>query len=411
MQGILDTGSRWRERRAEHREAVKRVKFAAENGIMLAPPERETRGTFVGLTLLIDFSDHPATIPADDVEAFCNQQGYTGFGNNGSVRDYFHDISGGRLEYTNAVVSYYRARHPRSYYTDERVAQPRRAIELIREALDHLKASGFDASILTSDTKDYVYALNVFYAGTRSNNWAQGLWPHASHIEGGYPLGSGKIIHDYQITDMTGELSLGTFCHENGHLICDFPDLYDYGQDGVKSHGTGVFCLMCAGGSGRASKNPTQVGAYLKRAAGWIDELVDLVPGQIALDAGRNHFAWKRRNTEEYFMVENRAAAGRDAELPGSGLAIWHVDELGSNEHQGGSPAKHYECALIQADGLRELERGIDWGDAGDLYRQGANNAFGPHTTPNSNWWNSSASGVDVRNISNAAQSMTFDVV
>ena len=39
--------------------------------------------------------------------------------------------------------------------------------------------------------------------------------------------GPTKIARDYQMTDMTDELSLGTFCHENGHLIGDFPDLYD----------------------------------------------------------------------------------------------------------------------------------------------------------------------------------------
>ena len=27
-----------------------------------------------------------------------------------------------------------------------------------------------------------------------------------------------------------GDLSIGTFCHENGHLLCRFPDMYDYGE-------------------------------------------------------------------------------------------------------------------------------------------------------------------------------------
>jgi len=44
---------------------------------------------------------------------------------------------------------------------------------------------------------------------------------------------------------MDRELTLATFCHENGHLVCDFPDLYDYGPE---SRGVGNFCLMCRGG-------------------------------------------------------------------------------------------------------------------------------------------------------------------
>ena len=37
-----------------------------------------------------------------------------GFGNNGSVRDYFYDNSRGKLTYTNAVTQYYTAAHNRS---------------------------------------------------------------------------------------------------------------------------------------------------------------------------------------------------------------------------------------------------------------------------------------------------------
>jgi M6 family metalloprotease-like protein len=379
---------------------------------MLAPPSRPTVGDFVGLTLLIDFSDHPATITREEVEQFCNRRGYTGYGNNGSVRDYFLDISGGRLNYTNVVAPYYRARHNRRYYTNEAVPYPQRAIELIREALDHLVATGFDPTVLTSDSRDYIYALNVFYAGTCDNNWTRGLWPHASSIsESGYALGPGKIIHDYQITDMTDDLSLGTFCHENGHLICDFPDLYDYGYDGVRSNGVGHFCLMCAGGSDAAKKNPAQVSAYLKHAAGWASDVVDLVPGTtVSLSAAANEFAVLRKNGAEYFIVENRSRAGRDATISGSGLAIWHVDERGSNENQRGSPSSHYECALMQADGLRELERGTDQGDAADLFRAGHRDSFSPTTQPNSRWWDTSDSGLHIAEIGPAGATMSFAV-
>ena len=52
----------------------------------------------------------PRPIGRGEVEGFCNQPGYTGFGNNGSVFDYFHDNSIGRCRYTNVVTHYYRAR-------------------------------------------------------------------------------------------------------------------------------------------------------------------------------------------------------------------------------------------------------------------------------------------------------------
>ena len=61
---------------------------------------------------------------------------------------------------------------------------------------------------------------------------------------GAFELGPGKLGRDYQITNIGTELTLGTFCHENGHMVCDYPDLYDYGYE---SSGVGAYCLMCAG--------------------------------------------------------------------------------------------------------------------------------------------------------------------
>ena len=56
----------------------------ALGGPLIAPPQRATVGDFVGLCLLIDFSDEPGTISRSEVDNFCNQPGYSGFGNGGS---------------------------------------------------------------------------------------------------------------------------------------------------------------------------------------------------------------------------------------------------------------------------------------------------------------------------------------
>ena len=85
--GLPPGTSRWEQRRRQFKEALR----GGLRGIAPAPPQRETVGAFVGLCLLIDFSDQPATIVRDEVDHFCNQAGYAGFGNNGSVRDYYLD--------------------------------------------------------------------------------------------------------------------------------------------------------------------------------------------------------------------------------------------------------------------------------------------------------------------------------
>lgn len=409
--GLAGMKTRWETRREIARMQQRAIMMAPES-VMLAPPQRETVGEFVGLCLLIDFPDVPATIPREEVEAYCNRRGYDGFGNKGSVFDYFSDNSGDKLHYTSIVAPYFTAQHNRAYYADETQIYPRRSQELIREALDWLTSTNFDFSPLTTDFQNYVYATNIFYAGGLVNNWAKGLWPHSSRLSSDYVLAPGKIAADYQITNIGNELTLGTFCHENGHMICDFPDLYDYRRDGVYSHGVGSFCLMCAGANVN-EKNPTQVNPYLKFRAGWANSITNITPGmQASVRAGVNDFFILRKNQVEYFIIENRQRSGRDAALPGSGLAIWHIDELGNNENQNMSPTLHYECSLVQADGEFDLERGEAggvFGEAKDLYHGAGNTRFGDGTNPNSRWWDGTPSGLNISNISNSGVVMTFD--
>lgn len=402
--GLRTGTSRWEQRRKEYRGALRAL--IAGSGIAAAPPVRSTVGDYLGLCLLIDFPDVKGTISRDEVHDFCNKKGYKGFGNNGSVYDYFFEMSGGRLRYNNIVAPYYTAKNPRGYYTNEKVAQPIRARELIKEALNYHKAQGFDFSGLTVDHKDYVFATNVFYAGTCVNNWAKGLWPHSYHLQTPYIASNGRALYDYQITDMTDELTLGTFCHENGHMICDFPDLYDYGYE---SSGVGMFCLMCAGGNAD-EKNPAQICAYLKFKAGWADEVVKINGSvQGALTAGNNRFYIHRKSATEYYLIEIRNRAGRDQALPSAGLAIWHIDELGDNSNEQMTADRHYECSLVQADGKFDLENDPhNYGDYTDLFSKSVNDHFGQTTTPNSSWWDGSSSGLDIKNISNGGTQMEF---
>lgn len=375
-------------------------------GPLMAPPARETTGHFTGLCLLIQFPDVVGTIEREEVENFCNQPGYNGYGNKGSVNDYFSDNSNGLLHYTNIVTPYYTAKHPRSYYSNPAISHGKRARELVKEALAHLGPQGFDFGQLTVDDEGYVYAVNVFYAGYCPNNWGKGLWPHSWSLAMPYALAPGVRAFDYQITDMGSELTLATFCHENGHMICDYPDLYDYGYE---SRGTGAYCLMCSGGSDE--KNPTQICAYLKYKSGWATKLTTIAENmQAQISAGENDFFIYRKNLAEYFVIENRYRSGRDQSLPSSGLAIWHVDELGSNNNEDMAPTRHYECSLEQADNRFDLEKGQNYGDAEDLFSAATGLKFSDSTAPDSKWWDGTNSGLVLSNIGESGTVMSFDI-
>jgi M6 family metalloprotease-like protein len=404
MESALRFGGRRCDRRREQRKNLARSARML-GGPAFAPPQRETVGDFMGICLLIDFSDEPGTIPRDEVERFCNQQGYNGFGNNGSVFDYFFDNSIGRCRYTNMVVEYYRAQQPKSFYTDPSLSQGVRARQLIVEALTHLKNNNFDFSPLTVDGGGFVYAMNVYYAGEVVNNWAEGLWPHAWHLATPVELSPGKSAFDYQFTDMSHQLTLGTFCHENGHMLCEYPDLYDYGSE---SSGVGAYCLMCAGGNIN-EKNPTHISAYLKRLSGWASNVKAIQHNEeIELAAGTNEFAMYPKNSGEYFILENRKKSGRDVSLTDEGLTIWHVDEDGNNSHEHMTPGQHYELSLEQADAEFRLETTRHHlGDSTDLFGR-ANNRFADSTVPSSKWWDGTASNLEIFDITAPSSTMRF---
>jgi hypothetical protein len=190
-------------------------------------------------------------------------------------------------------------------------------------------------------------------------------------------------------------------------MICDFPDLYDYGYE---SAGVGDFCLMCAG-SNANPKNPPHVNAYLKYRAGWARSITKLISGPATAVAGKNEFLIHRKSATEYFIIENRSKDGRDQALPGSGLAIWHVDELGDNQNEQMSAELHYECSLVQADGRHDLEADpYNSGDPTDLFGKDVNDHLGNETTPNSKWWDGTPSMLDINTISETGPVMNFNV-
>jgi M6 family metalloprotease-like protein len=392
---------RWKERREER----KREKASAAHTVAVAeaaPALAPKVGSYVGLCLLIQFPDVPATISQQEVSNFCNQPGYANFGNNGSVYDYYLAVSQGKLQYTNVVRPYYMARNPRSYYTDPSISFGTRARELIVEALDNLQTQGFNFTQLSADLGGFVYALNVFYAGPVVNNWSEGLWPHSWALASPYVVPGNRRFSDYQITNMGTQLTLRTFCHENGHMVCDFPDLYDYGGE---SNGIGNYCLMCYGGS---NTNPVHVSAYLKNQAGWTTKLTTMASGMAyPVAAGANEFLIHSKSATEYFIIENRQKSGRDAALPDAGIAIWHVDENGNNSNEQMTAAQHYECSLEQADNRFDMEKNVNSGDAEDLFGAPAKTTFGASTAPSSAWWDGGQSGLEITNVTAPAGVVT----
>ncbi len=410
MAGKMDCDRRW--------QAAKRA-AAPQDGVYAEPPDHTTVGTYVGLTVMVDFSDDPAVMTKQQIDDFCNKDGYNDNGNNGSAYNYFYDNSNKKLSYTNVVVGYYRAKKTKSYYNDTSVSYPTRALELVKEVADYIVANPpADLSKVTTYANGNCHAINILYAGNAPPTWSTGLWPHR-YATGPYSIGDGKNLYDYEITNMGTSLAIGTFCHENGHMICGYPDIYDYTSKSVG--GAGMFCLMNSGGHGT---NPVQVCAYLKYKSGWGS--VTTVSGsktgnsiykagtESGASPGNQFYLYQNPSAAtEYYIIENRQASGRDAQLPASGIAVWHVDELGDRDNPStayNTAHQNYECTLMQADNLWHFEKNVNEGDSKDLFYQGNATTFDDSSAPSAKWWSGTASELSVTNISASGDTMTFDV-
>lgn len=409
----LAHNERW-QRRVQSARALRGAVPKAAPGPNFAP----VTGTIRGLTILAEFPDDKRTNGNDAVKfptnrakivRFCNTAGYTEDGNTGSVRDYFTDQSNGQLTYIQKVTPVIVLPRPRNFYnfSDYPTNNVFRGAGqsgrlLLADALEVLKSQNFDFSGLTTDTSGRVLATNIFFAGQDSGVWAAGLWPHQFSLSTPVDVGNGAAVYAYQITNLENASPvIGTFCHENGHLILDYPDLYDYGGE---SAGVGEHCLMGSGNYRNDGKTPAPINAYFKDIVGWakITDLAstDNVTEKLPSTGNVAYRIRKPGSLTEHFVVENRGNGDRwAAHAVDKGIAVWHVDEaVTGNDDEQMTEFFHYQVSLEQADGNFDLERGFNRGDVRDLFDIGG--TFSSTSLPNSNWWDGTNSGVRVRVLS-----------
>jgi M6 family metalloprotease-like protein len=365
---------------------------------------RVGQGKILGLTILVQFSDVKTSITPADVSDMLNTPGYKSYGNFCSVRDYFLKMSNGKLDYTNVLIGPITLSHEKQYYVDH---------PLVEETLKAVKGTGIDLKQFDSKREGYIDAISILYAG-KSLYLGDFIWPHNGIIN----MWLDNIrAYFYMLTglgDDRTELSIGTFCHESSHMLCRLPDVYDYGKrdgDTQKSAGLGDYCLMSYGNHLDNGKTPSPICAYLRYLANWCDNKVSLNdPGEYQARHGDYGTAmiYNTDKENEYFIVENRSAQELDEHLPTSGLAVYHCDIFGSNEWQGGTPQKHYQCGLLQADGHLDLEKNNNTGDEGDLFGRNDGLALTHDTVPSSCLWDLSESGLIISKISDPGPVVSF---
>ncbi len=379
-------------------------------------------GTMKNLVLLVAFSDKAFTYTTNQFDALFNTIGYTTDGAQGSVKDYYKEVSYNQLTVDSVVVAPVTLANGYAYYggndTSGNDLRPR---EMVQQALAALEARGFDFSTLDNDSDGWVDGLTVIHAGggeEYSGNDENYIWSHQWQLSSAVTY-DGKKLQTYHTeperrgwdssSSTWGVTRIGVICHENGHFL-GLPDFYDYDYD---SAGVGDFCLM-AGGSwnGDSGTQPAHMSAYCKASLAWVNATTVTAAGTYTVPRVEDNQVLFRLSgnfpSTQYFLVENRQGQGFDASLPGSsrGLLIWHVDETQpDNDDQ-----THYLLDLEEASGTQHLEANSNSGDDSDYFRSGTMTAFRSNTTPNNLSYAGAALGLDITAVSATASSMTFTV-
>lgn len=344
------------------------------------------KGIIHGLTLIIDFSDQTAIFTEEQVRDWLNKPGFKMGSTNGSVRDYFYECSNAQVDFQNDVAGYYRAKKPKSYY--ESASGYETAAELVKEVIDFWDAT-VDFSKYDNDSNGITDAISIVYAGS-GQTWGKGLWPHAGNIG---VKKDGVTLGRYNMCDMGSNLSLYVFCHETGHMIFGWPDLYWFGD----------YCLM---GNRMSDVNPQAINDFFRADQGWIPH--ETVSGS----TNKSFKAWHNgsgylyinpaKKTELFFwsVIKN---TGRWSNLKGKGLLLSHFDySIRSN-----SSGTRRCLYVVEADGNNAMAA-EQWpnpgGSSKDFFYKNNNGEFSASSNPPSLW------GLKIYNISESADTMSFDV-
>lgn len=348
------------------------------------------KGVKKGLVVLVDFKNKKFA-DGHDLEYYKNvingkdfsdeEEGYVG-----SVRDYFLAQSNGQFELDFDVVGPVTMSKNSGYYGNDGAYQKdEKVYEMIKEACDGIQDK--------VNLKDYDWdgdgeADQVFFLyaglGQASGGSAGTIWPHESELRywpcGVLSYSTGKINTYACANELQPETQgssryisagIGTICHEFSHCL-GFADMYD--TTGSGGYGMSVFDVMDQGSYNGNGFVPCNYTAFERIYAGWVEAIELESPATVkdmksVSDYGRPFIMYNYKNTNEYFLMENRQNTGWDKGLYGSnGLLIVHVNYVPSrwaNNSVNSSAEKIQCCTVVNADGSRE---NTQYSLQGDLY-------------------------------------------
>lgn len=343
----------------------------------------------------------------------------------GSVADYFKAQSNGQFEIDFDVVGPVTLSKGYAAYganDDSGRDQADLVYPMISEAVTLAKGEVKDWKQYDWDGDGFVEEVFVLYAGHGQATYPSDgnlVWPHKSAID---PLevADGVKVSVYACSCELGATEaidgIGAFCHEFSHCM-GLKDHYDING---KGYGTGYWDLMCVGSYNGNSFVPAGYTSYEKMFCGWkqpieLNAEPKTVNGMKALtDDGDSYIIYNDGNRNEYYMLENRQKKGWDAELPGEGLIVLHVDyDKGAWENnQLNYYSSRQRMTIVPAD---DSFGSSDENKAADAWPYGDSKNLSNYSRPASTVYNTNTDGTNfmnkfVMNIArNADGTISFD--
>ena len=345
--------------------------------------------TVKNIVILASFNDHwdagagtvlfsKGRVNTAEYANLFNQLGHVSDGAVGSVKDYYREVSYGKLTVDSIVTPWVRLPQNEAYYGAATTSsKDANRPQLAADAVAAAEAAGFNFAQGDSDGDGWVDGLTIIHSGhgeELSGNPSDCIWSHKGSMSTIVTVDGVKMKQYHTEPALRGAISstsiirIGVIAHEMGHFF-GLPDLYDYSS---QTNGLGNWCLM-AGGSwnGSYGNSPAHFSAWAKAMLGF------LIPEPQYAASGKSlprvednpvvHLYRDGMSNDEYFLVENRAKYGFDntAEIY-PGLLVYHVDAKSSNNDLSTWP--HPLVKIEEADGNNSLGLKTASSQAGDAW-------------------------------------------
>ena len=373
-------------------------------------------GTLNNIVIYIRFADDPEfSTPRSTFDGRLNNN------SSPSVKHYFQEVSYGMVTVEShhfplsdnmSINLSYQDVYPRSYfqpynatsnpdgYTSSQRAQ--REHQLLHRAVTAV-ASQIPPDLDIDNDNDGRVDNVCFIIQGGNGAWASILWAHRWMLYSTQTFIHGKRVWDYTFQPES-QATVTILNHELFHTF-GAPDLYRYSNNSITP--VGPWDLMHSGSG--------HMGAYMKWKYSnqtWISSIpVISEPGTYTLNPltspENNAFRINSpHSSTEYFVVEYRRKqpGTYDNSLPGSGLLIYRINTLAGNGNANGPPDEVY---LYRPNGTNSINGVVT---NANYSAHTGRTSINDLTNPSSFLSNNGIGGLDISNITEAGETISFDL-